>query len=88
MKTRLLVPLPKRSLKEMLAFTAVVLLLVTGLLLASVVLPPLAAPVHALHAPPTAASLAPNSKGINGTLASFTALYPNIVTVSIPLLLH
>jgi hypothetical protein len=79
---------PKRGLKERIILLAVALLLVAGLLLASVALPPLAAPVHALHAPAAAASQAPDSKGINGTLASFTALYPNIVTVSLPFILR
>jgi hypothetical protein len=67
---------PKRGLKERIILLAVALLLVAGLLLASVALPPLAA------------SQAPDSKGINGTLASFTALYPNIVTVSLPFILR
>jgi hypothetical protein len=88
MKAHLLLPRPKRSLKGRLAYTAVVLLLVAGLFLASVVLPPLSAPAHSLNAPLAAASQAPNSKGINGTLASFTALYPNIVTVSLPFILR
>jgi hypothetical protein len=84
MKTQLLVPRPSRILIGRLAFIAVALLLVAGLFLASVLLPPLAPPVHALNAPPAAASQAPNSDGVNGTLASFTALIPEIATVYLP----
>jgi hypothetical protein len=88
MMTQLLFPRPGRNLKGMLAFIAVALLLVVGLLLASVILPPLTTPVHALNAPPAAASQAPSSDGVNGTLASFTALIPEIATVYLPSLVR
>ena len=88
MKTRLLVPRPRRNLKRMLAFLAVALLLVEGLFLASVLLPPIATPVHALNAPSTTAPQAPNPKGVNGTLASFTALIPELMTVYLPSVLR
>ncbi len=84
MKTRLLAPRPGRNPKRMLAFIAVALLLVAGLFLASVLIPPLPVPVHALNAPSEVAPHAPSSKGVNGTLASFTALFPQTVTVSLP----
>jgi hypothetical protein len=86
MKTRPSYPRPRRKLKGRLASLAITLLLVAGLFMASVLLPPLAAPVHALNAPPAAASQAPSSNGVNGTLASFTALYPVIVSVYLPVL--
>jgi hypothetical protein len=85
MKTRLLVPRPRRNLKGMLASIVVALLLVVSLLLVSVLLPPLNTPVHALMAPSPAASYAPSSVGISGTVASFAALFPDIVTVNLPL---
>ena len=88
MNTRRGVHRPGRSLKGMLAFTAVVLLLLVGLFLASVVLTPLSAPVHALYPPSVAASQAPSDQGVNGTLASFTALFPELQSVYIPLLVH
>ena len=84
MKTQLLVPRPRRNLKGMLASIVVSLLLVVGLFLASVLLPPLDAPVHMLNAPSAAASQASSSKGVTGTLASFTALFPEMVTVYLP----
>ena len=83
MKTQLLAPRPGRNLKGLLVSIAMALLLVMGLLLASVLLPPLDAPVHVLNAPPAAASQAP-SKGVSGTLASFTALFPETVMVYLP----
>jgi hypothetical protein len=78
----------KTNLKRMLIFTTVVLLLVVGMFMASVFLPPLSAPVHALNAPAEEAGLTPNSAGVAGTLASFTALIPELVTVSLPLIIH
>ena len=66
----------------------VTLLLVAGLFLASIVLPPLHAPAQAQIAPPPAASLAPSSTGMNGTLASFTALIPEIGSVYIPVIVR
>ena len=84
MKTQVLVPRLGRNLKGMLASIAVALLLVVGLLWASVVLPPLDAPGHELNAPAAAASQAPSSKGVSGTLASFAALFPDMVNVYLP----
>ena len=76
------------NLKRKLAFTTVVLLLVVGMFMASVFLPPLAAPVHALNAPAEETGLAPDSAATAGTLASFTALIPELVTISLPLIIH
>jgi hypothetical protein len=78
----------RRNLKNMLVFTAVVLLLLVGMFMASVFLPPLAAPAHALNAPQEETMLAPSSNGVAGTLASFTALIPESVTISLPLIIH
>ena len=88
MKTLPLNSRPGRGLNRTLVFIAVALLLATGLLLTSVLLPPLAAPAHALNAPPPVAPQAPSSSGVNGTLASFTALFPEIVTVNLPIIVH
>jgi hypothetical protein len=77
-----------RNLKRMLAFTTVVLLLVVGMFMASVFLPPLATPVHALNAPAEEIGVSPNSAGVAGTLASFTALIPELVTLSLPLIIR
>jgi hypothetical protein len=81
-------PRSSRKLKRMLAFSAVVLLLVVGMFMASVFLPPLTAPAHALNAPTEEIGLSPNSAATAGTLASFTALIPELVTVSLPLIIH
>jgi hypothetical protein len=86
MKTPHLVPQPRGNLKRVLVTIVVALLLVVGLLLVSVLLPPLDTPVHALMAPPPAASYAPSSVGISGTVASFAALFPDMVTVNLPLI--
>ena len=73
----------------MMVSVVVALLLVAGLLLTSVLLPPLGAPpVHALNAPSGAAPLAPSASGVNGTLASFTALIPEMLTVNLPIIVH
>jgi hypothetical protein len=88
MRLWLLTLRPVRSLKRGLVSIAVASLLVTGLLLASIALTPLTAPVHALHAPAMAASQAPDSIGANGTLASFVALFPELLTVHLPLIVH
>jgi hypothetical protein len=84
MKAQLLVPRPGRNLKGMLASIAVSLLLVVGLFLASVLLPSPDTPVHVLKASSAAASQAPNSIGVTGTLASFAALFPDVATVYLP----
>jgi hypothetical protein len=88
MKTQPLVPRPGRNLNGALLSIAMALLLASGLFLASVLLPPLAAPVHALNAPSAAASQAPSSNGVNGTLASFAALFPDIGPVYLPLIVR
>jgi hypothetical protein len=88
MKTRHLFFINRRSLKKHALFTTISLIVVTGMLLASVLLPPLTAPVHALNAPSQPEMQIPNSNGVSGTLASFTALIPEIVTVSLPLMLR
>ena len=54
----------------------------SGLLLMSVILPPLDTPVHALKAPVLEGSYAPGSVAISGTVASFAALFPNLVTIT------
>jgi hypothetical protein len=86
MKTRPSAPGSRRSLKGLLISIVVALLLVVGLLFVSVLLPPLDTPVHALKAPSPADSYAPSSVGISGTVASFAALFPEIVTVDLPLI--
>jgi hypothetical protein len=86
MKTRQSARPSSRSLKGLLISIMVALLLVVGLLFVSVLLPPLDTPVHALMAPSPAASYAPSSVGISGTVASFAALFPNMVTVNLPLI--
>lgn len=72
----------------MLVSVAVALLLVAGLFLTSVFLSPLGVPVHALNAPSAAASRAPSSSGVTGTLASFTALIPEMVWINLPIIVH
>jgi hypothetical protein len=65
------------------------LLLVAGLLLASVLLPPVGtAPVHVLNAPAAGASQASSAQGVNGTIASFAALFPNTVAVYLPVVVR
>lgn len=86
MKTRQSARPSSRSLRGLLASIVVASLLVVGLLFVSVLLPPLDTPVHALMAPSPAASNAPSSVGISGTVASFAALFPEIVTVDLPLI--
>jgi hypothetical protein len=88
MNTRPQHDLPGRSLKRGLALAAVTLLLVVGLFMASVFLPPQGVPAQALIAPGAAASPAAASKGVSGTIASFTAMIPELVTVSLPLMLR
>ena len=67
---------------------ALVLLLVAGLFLSSVILPPLAPPVHALNAPALAASQPPTPPGVDGTIASFAALFPDFLPVYLPAIEH
>lgn len=81
-------PRLRRNLKRMLAFSAVVLLLVMAMFMVSVFLPPLTVPVHALNAPTEEIGLSPDSAATAGTLASFTALIPELATVSLPLIIH
>ncbi len=84
MMTHPLVSRPSRNLKRVLVTIAVSLLFVAGLLLVSVLLPPLDAPVQVLNAPPAAASQALSSTGVSGTLASFAALFPDLAAVYLP----
>jgi hypothetical protein len=84
MITQLLVSRSRRNLKRILASIGVALLLAIGLLLASVLLPPFDTPVHMLNAPSAAASQASSSQGVTGTLASFAALFPEIVNAYLP----
>jgi len=85
MKTGLSAHPARRSLKGLLVSIGIAVLLVVGLLLMSVILPPLDTPVHALKAPLSESSYAPGSVAISGTVASFAALFPNLVTVNLPL---
>jgi hypothetical protein len=84
MKSRLGGNRPRINLKGRLAFLALTLLLVAVLFFSSILLPPLAAPVHALNPPPAVATQAPGASGVNGTLASFTALIPESLSVYLP----
>jgi hypothetical protein len=63
---------------------AAALILLAGLLLGGILAAP-AAPVQALNAlPQITAPHAPASSSVNGTLASFTALFPQIFTTNFP----
>ncbi len=53
-------------------------------LLASAWFPPLEAPARALNAPPTLDAASAGSPGVNGTLASFTALFPQLEMLYLP----
>jgi hypothetical protein len=79
---------PTRSPKWKLASVATALLLAAGLFMASVVLPPAAAPAHILNPPAVSAALAPQDDAVNGTLASFTALIPEIASIHLPLVVR
>lgn len=65
-------------------------LLVVGLFGLSVILPPNASnlPEHVLYAPEAIASQASLSNGVKGTIASFAALFPNFVTVNLPIIMR
>ena len=88
MKTRLLFPQPGRNLKVARASIGMALLLAAGMLIASVFLPPLQTSVQVLNAPFVTAAQASSSAGVNGTLASFTALWPQMMPVYIPVIMH
>jgi hypothetical protein len=77
-----------RSPKWMLASLGAALLLAVGLFMASVVLPPMTSPVQALNAPAAATLQAPKDNGVNGTLASFTALIPELAAVHLPIIVR
>lgn len=66
----------------------VFVVLVPGLLafwlLASAWFPPIETPVRALYAPPTPDAQAASSPAVNGTLASFTALFPQLEMLYLP----
>ncbi len=65
---------------------AATLILLSGLLLGGILAAP-AVSVQALNAQPQAiAPHIPASSGVNGTLASFTALIPQVYTVNLPFL--
>jgi hypothetical protein len=89
MKTQPAANQPRGSLKRRLATTAVVLLLAVGLFLASafagILLPPLNTPVHAINPPSASIAQVSSSKGVNGTLASFAALFPQMAPVFLPM---
>jgi len=89
MKAQLLIPRPGKALKGLLPSFIMTLALVAGLFMVSVWLPPLGAPVHSLNAPAVvAASPAAVSKGVSGTLASFTALFPGLGSIYLPVIVH
>jgi hypothetical protein len=77
-----------RNPRWMLGSVAAALLLVAGLFMLSVVLPPVSTPAQVLVAPPASAVQAPDGEGENGTLASFTALIPEIAAVHMPLIVR
>jgi hypothetical protein len=63
---------------------AATLILLAGLLLGGILAAP-NAPVRAFNAQPQiTAPHGPAAKGVNGTLASFTALFPQTFTVNFP----
>jgi hypothetical protein len=86
MRTRLIARRSPGSLKWRLASVAAALLLAAGLFMASVFLPSQAAPAHVLNPPAASAALAPQDDGVNGTLASFTALIPEMATIHLPII--
>ena len=68
---------------------AAALILLVGLLLGGILAAPTAFPVQALNAQPqVTAPRGPLSSGVNGTLASFTALIPQIYTINLPIIAH
>jgi len=67
---------------------AAALILLVGLLLGGILAVAPAIPVQALNAAPQiTAPRTPLSSGVNGTLASFTALFPEFYTVDLPVLM-
>jgi hypothetical protein len=78
----------ERNLARLLAAVTLALLSVAGLCAASVWQPPIAAPLHALHAPASESPQTPDSKAISGTLAAFTALIPEFVSVYVPVIVR
>ncbi len=64
---------------------AAVLILLVSLLLGGILAAPSPAPVQALNFPQIDAPHVSTSSGANGTLASFTALIPEIFTVRLPI---
>jgi hypothetical protein len=63
--------------------------LTLAVVLASMLLPPVGtAPVHVLNAPAAGASPATSAQGVNGTIASFAALFPNTVAVYLPVVVR
>ena len=84
-----MMPRPSRkSARWMLASLALALLLAAGLFMASVVLPPLDTPVHVMNPPAASAAQAPQEDGVNGTLASFTALIPELAAINLPFIVR
>ncbi len=64
---------------------AAVLILLASLLLGGILAAPSPVSVQALNFPQTDAPQVSTSSGVNGTLASFTALIPEIFTVRLPI---
>ncbi len=68
---------------------AAALILLAGLLLGGILAAPNVTPAQALNAPPQiTAPRSPVSSGVNGTLASFTALIPQIYFSNLPLVVR
>ena len=63
---------------------AAALILLASLLLGGILAAPFPVPVQALNFPQIDAPHVSTSSGVNGTLASFTALIPEIFTVRLP----
>ena len=64
---------------------AAVLILLASLLLGGILAAPSPIPVQALNFPQIDAPHVSTSSGVNGTLASFTALIPEIFMVRLPI---
>ncbi len=68
---------------------AAALILLVGLLLGGILAAPSVSTVQALNTPPqVTAPRSASSNGVNGTLASFTALIPQIYFSNLPLVVR
>jgi len=64
---------------------AAALILLVSLLLGGILAAPAPIPVQALNFPQIEAPHVSTSSGVNGTLASFTALIPEMFTIRVPI---